>query len=151
MAIHYPKNPRTFSSVSNVGEKWRKKYIKVIGENGVPRLECVGEENITEEIQRWADSCDINLIIEQCTGGKTSHLSAREVANILRMDNNGMYVDMSDAPKSLVEAYNVLDKAKSLYDSLDESVKSSYGSYEQFLAASDYSAFIPKKEVTADA
>lgn len=134
---------------TNPGTKWRKKYMRQFDEFGNPFLVEVGEEDITESINMWRDSVDINRIIEACTRGNSvlaGKLDISAVANLLNSQgiNNtpGTYGDFSNAPNSLIAAYNVIKAAEDGYNSLTADFKANYKDFTDYLLNGSYNEFL---------
>lgn len=119
------------------GSKLRHKYIKVINDCGTPELREIGVEDIQECIDSYRDMVDLNYILDKCTNGHTellSRMSPEDIACMLGVKNiGGQYIDISDMPTSMIEAYDAIEKAKKSYEGLDPEKKKNYNDFRAFL------------------
>lgn len=93
------------------GEKTRKTYRWAEDENGEKRLVEDEEITIADEIESYHEETKITNIIRRATFDV-------EAANQLLGDNGGGGADMTVMPENLMEAQNILVKAKQAYASL---------------------------------
>lgn len=119
------------------GNKIRHKYIKVINENGLPELREIGIEDIQESIDSFKDTVDLNYILDRCTNGHpelVSRLNPDDIATMIGIKKvGGQYLDISDIPTSMIEAYEIIEKAKNYYNNLDNDLKKQYSDFKCFL------------------
>lgn len=78
------------------------------------------------EINSYAASCDVNMLVKRYENGDQMAL--------LR-SNTGVYADLSQMPKSIHEAQQLSRSIHSLYDSMGDDIKSRYGTLDEFCAA----------------
>lgn len=76
----------------------------------------VGQSNLYREIQSHKDSCDIYKLLERYQSGDVSSLS--KVA--------GQYLDITDAPKTLAEAYTFIGNAEKFFGKLPLKLREEY-------------------------
>lgn len=93
------------------GEKTRKTYRWAEDENGEKRLVEDEEITIADEIESYHEETKITNIIKRATFDV-------EAANQLLGDSGGAGADMTIMPENLMEAQNILVKAKQAYASL---------------------------------
>lgn len=128
---------QTEMKVSNSGNKLRHKFIKVINDCGIPELREIGVEDIQECINSYRDMVDLNYILDKCTNGHTeliSRMSPEDIASMLGIKKvGGQYIDISDVPTSMIEAYDAIEMARKTYDKLDPEKKKNYNDFRSFL------------------
>lgn len=128
-------NQRPDRPKSNPGSRLHDVYSPVYDHNGVLDLEVTGQEDIYEQIQSHAESCDINVLIARYQNGDPTALSQRQ----------GMYIDATGMPHTYAEMLNSLISAESTFNSLPVEVRARFGhSFEQFLAQMDSPEFAEK-------
>lgn len=76
----------------------------------------VGKSNLYNEIQSHKDSCDIYKLLERYQSGDVSALS--KVV--------GQYMDITDAPKTLAEAYTFVSNAEKFFSKLPLKLRDEY-------------------------
>lgn len=111
---------------SNPGSRVRPVYkLMYSGKTNALELERVGEEDFQEYIESFAAGCDINVIIEKIKHGDVSQLNA----------SPGIFGDFSDMPQSLAEFMQVRLDAEANYNSLPDSVRSKFDSFEDYMGS----------------
>lgn len=80
-------------------------------------LEPVGKSSLYDYIQSHADSVDIHKILERCA-------LMDDYSMLNRMP--AQFMDVTEMPKTLAEAYSMVEDAKQLFDRMPTSVKESY-------------------------
>lgn len=99
------------------GDGYETKFEFEFNENGEKVLVAKGVINVYERIQSHKDSVSLDKMIERFTlTGDYSHLVNKE----------GNYLNILNAPKSLMEAQNTILKATSLFDELPVNIKEVY-------------------------
>lgn len=110
---------KTFISKSGTGMVPVYEY-KVI--DGIKQLVNSGERNVQEEIDSFALSTDIHVLIERFVNGDTS---------VMRPD--GVFGDFTNAPTTYAEMFEGVQKCKNLFDSLPSEIRDKFdNSYEKF-------------------
>ena len=100
---------------SNSGSPFKvDKLLQLV--DGRYELVEVGKSNLYEEIQSHKDSCDIYKLLERYQNGDVSALS--KVA--------GQYLDITDAPKTLAEAYTFVSNAERFFSKLPLKLREVY-------------------------
>lgn len=100
---------------SNSGSPFKAdKLLQVV--DGRYELVEVGQSNLYNEIQSHKDSCDIYKLLERFQSGDLSALS--KVV--------GQYMDITDAPKTLAEAYTFVGNAEKFFSKLPLSIRDAY-------------------------
>lgn len=85
-----------------------------------------GETNLYEKIQESLEETKIENILKRVAIGDTS---------VMRPD--GIYADLTDAPKNLIEARQQMQKLEDVWNSLDNDLKRKYDfSVEKFIGQS---------------
>ena len=112
-----------------------------------------GKSDLYEYIQSHADSVDITKILERCA-------MIQDYSMLNRMP--AQFMDVSDMPKTLAEAYANVQDAKNFFDRMPVNIKEKYeNNFVQFIAdigterfknnVSDFLESIkPKEEVKPD-
>lgn len=99
------------------GNGYETKFEFEFNENGEKVLVAKGVINVYERIQSHKDSVSLDKMIERFTlTGDYSHLVNKE----------GNYLNILNAPKSLMDAQNTILKASSLFDNLPANIKQIY-------------------------
>lgn len=107
------------------GSRYKTEYQPVYDKAGVWHLEPTGKTDIYLDIQSYAMSCDINVIMQRYRNGETDVLSAVQ----------GVYGDVSNVPTNYAELMNMKLEAERLFASLSADVRAKYNnSVEQFMA-----------------
>lgn len=115
--------PERFRSAT--GERVVTEYQPVYDSRGVWHLEPSGKTDRYLEIQSYADSCDINIIMARYRNGETDVLQQVQ----------GTYGDFSNIPTNYAELMNAKLEAERLFMSLAADVREKYNnSVEQFMA-----------------
>lgn len=91
-----------------------EKMLKMV--DGTYELVKIGTSNLYEQIQSHRDSVDIYKILERYSAGD---LSVLEQAH-------GQYIDITDAPKTLAEAYTYIANSKKYFENLPLKVREEY-------------------------
>lgn len=107
------------------GSPVKKEYQPVYDKRGVWHLEESGKKNIYLEIQSYADSTDINVIMARYRNGEVDVLQQVQ----------GTYGDFSNIPTNYAEIMNQKIRAENLFMSLAPEVREKYGnSVEVFMS-----------------
>lgn len=115
---------RPQKEASPEGNELEPTFEMIPNDKGVKELVKTGETNIREKIQQFKDDCDIKQLLARATVDPTV-LNQRE----------GFYADVTEMPKTLGEAQNMIIKIRNSFDSLppEERAKFNY-SAEQYIA-----------------
>ena len=95
-----------------VSNAWNR--IAPVYELAKGQLKKVGEKDVYAEIQSHAESCDIKIMIARLQSGDTS------------MIRNVSYMDITDMPKNLAEAYQMVNQATADFNNLPLEVRREY-------------------------
>lgn len=100
---------------SNPGSPFKsEKLLQVV--NGRYDLVEVGKSNLYDQIQSHKDSCDIYKLLERYQAGDVSALT--KVA--------GQYMDITDAPHTLAEAFTFIGNAEKFFSKLPLFLREAY-------------------------
>lgn len=88
-------------------------YLEVIRKDGTKELEEVGQTNIYEQIQSYAEQCKIENILHAAAMGDLSAFNQRETT----------YADATTLPKSLMEAQNLVLRMKQEFETMPLEVR----------------------------
>ena len=101
---------------NNVGDRFSK-VKKAVTEDGVRKLVVTGERDDYAVIQSYKDDCLIENIMRRYDAGDDTAL--HRVA--------AMYGDVTGVAMSTIEAHNLMERARNLYDNLNPSVTAEFG------------------------
>lgn len=108
-----------------IGDREKTEYQPVYDRQGVWHLEESGKTNVYLEIQSYADSCDINVLMARYRNGETDVLSRVQ----------GVYGDVSAIPTNYAEIMNAKIRAESLFMGLAPGIREKYNNdVTQFMA-----------------
>ena len=140
----YDARKRLFS---NPGDPIHITYAGHYDEKGRVVLEESGRENIYDQIQSHAESCDIHVLMKRYMNGDVSALSQAQ----------GQFLDVTDFPKTYADMLNFVNDMERSFMSLPAEVRAKFGnSFSEYLAASGAPDFLdrlgikkePEKEST---
>lgn len=115
--VRYPSYP---------GNRIKPIYGLEVDKKGVTQLVVKGKEDLYDFIQSHKDSVDIHKILDRFQNGDLDALNKYQ----------GYYLDITDAPKSLAEALNIVAKGRDLFNSLPVDVREKFNhNPEEFIAA----------------
>ncbi|QCS36240.1 minor capsid protein [Capybara microvirus Cap1_SP_168] len=119
--------------ITNPGTEFRNDYQAHYDEDGVLVTVKVGETNIYQMIQSYADSVDIHILLEQFGSGYAEALNRFE----------GFYADISELPDNYVGMLNTIETTRSYFDKLPADIRSKFNNdFSQFLVASQQPDFL---------
>lgn len=101
---------------NEAGKQYENDYKERINEDGYLCLEKVGETNVYAKIQTDLESTRIENILHAVAMGDLRALQQREA----------MYIDCTDMPKNLMEAQNIVLKAKQEFYELPLEVRKQF-------------------------
>lgn len=102
---------------SDAGREERPVYQSKLNADGTIDVKVVGYNNVQEEIDSYAESCSIELIVSRCTRGDYSGLSVKQ----------GSYTDVTQFPKTYAEVLQQVIDGRNLFDSLSKEVREKFG------------------------
>lgn len=105
------------------GERKRPIYQRQREEGKEAKLVQVGETDLQDYIQSFADECDVNRIVERYANGDTAVLQRLQ----------GVYCDVSGVPTDLTTAFETVSAARAYYETLPEAARREFGSLGKFL------------------
>lgn len=121
--LHRMMNHVSFRT--ELGSREAVTYEPVYDRKGVWHLEKSGKTNKYLEIQAYADSCDINVIMARYRNGETDVLQQIQ----------GTYGDFSEIPTNYADLMNAKLQAEKLFMSLSAETREKYNnSVEQFMS-----------------
>lgn len=98
---------------SNPGNPIHTIYSPIVDEKGNVELEVSGYENTDEIIQSFAESCDLNVIIQRYLNGEVDVLEKHK----------GFFGDASKFPKTYAEVLQMQIDSKNLFESLPKDIR----------------------------
>ena len=108
------------------GEKTRKTYRWAENEDGKKILVEDEEINIADEIESYHEETKITNIIKRATFDVNA-------ANMLLGDNGNNGADLTEMPESLMEAQNIIVKAKQAYANLTPKQQAQFDGISEFM------------------
>ena len=138
----YDARERLFS---NPGDPIHITYAGHYDDKGRVVLEESGRENIYDQIQSYAESCDIHVLMKRYMNGDVSALFQAQ----------GQFIDVTDFPKTYADMLNFVNDMERSFMSLPAEVRAKFGnSFSEYLAASGAPDFLErlgiKKEDVAE-
>lgn len=129
-------DPNSFElSVSNPGTSIHTIFSPRYTDDGHMYLEKTGEEDIYDQIQSHAESCDIYSILRRFANGDVAVLSKVQ----------GTYGDFTQVPKTYAEMLNALNTAEAEFMRLPLDVRAKFDhSFEHWLSSMDSLDFAEK-------
>ena len=112
-ATQYTARPHYYAPE---GSRMHNDYEITIDKRGHKVLKCVGEHDIYEEIQSYAEECKIENILARAAAGDAAALNQR----------SGFYADITESPANLAEAQNAILKLAKVFDSLPAEVRAKF-------------------------
>lgn len=98
------------------GSKYLEVYQEEVTKDGKTDIVCIGKTNIWEKIQEGKDATLIENVLKACAMGDYSMLKQTEP----------IYIDATTFPKNLMEANNIVIKAKQEFEKLPKEVKEKF-------------------------
>lgn len=108
------------------GEETRKTYRWAENENGEKELVEDEEINIADEIESYHEETKISNIIRRATFDVNA-------ANMLLGDSGNSGADLTEMPENLMEAQNIIVKAKQAYASLTPKQQAEFNGMTDFM------------------
>lgn len=105
------------------GERKRPIYQRQSDSGKEPTLVKVGETDLQDYIQSFADECDVTRIVQRYANGDTAVLQRVQ----------GVYCDVSGVPTDLTTAFETVSAARAYYEGLPEAARREFGSLGKFL------------------
>lgn len=128
----YDARERLFS---NPGDPIHITYAGHYDDKGRVVLEESGRENIYDQIQSHAESCDIHVLMKRYMSGDVSALSQAQ----------GQFIDVTDFPKTYADLLNFVNDMERSFMSLPADVRAEFGnSFSEYLAASGAPDFLDR-------
>lgn len=105
------------------GERKRPVYQRKCETGKEAILVKVGESDLQDYIQSFADEVDVNRIVQRYANGDTSVLQRVQ----------GVYTDVAGVPTDLTTAFETVSAARAYYETLPEAARREFGSLGKFL------------------
>lgn len=116
---------RSNDRCSGCGSRLNPVYKKVKDEKGFSRLTKVADNDIQAVIDSYAREVDIKTLINRYSNGDTSVFNRAQ----------GVFADFTNLPDNMTSAFEIVERAKSVYNRLDDNAKREVGSFGEFLGA----------------
>ena len=121
----YTRDNRPKATPSATGDGYEKEYGVALEENGHKILKEIGKTHAYAMIQTYAEECKIENILKRSILDPS--VLERKMA---------MYDDFTDAPKTLMEAQNLMVSAENIWNTLTAAEREEFnGEFSQFIAA----------------
>lgn len=117
--VHRSRSRRSCGS----GDRKRSIYQRHCEIGKEATLVKVGESDLQDYIQSFADECDVSRIVQRYVNGDTSVLQRLQ----------GVYCDVTGVPTDLTTAFQTVSAARAYYETLPEAVRREFGSLGKFL------------------
>lgn len=110
---------------SECGSPDKIQYKSIVNDDGTITLEEAGKIDFQGMIQSYAESCDMNIIINRIMNGEVDLLDKR----------HGIFGDMTEMPKTYAEMLQLQIDAKNSFDNLPVEIKKKFDNdYNVYLA-----------------
>lgn len=131
----YTQFDRPKTEYAHPGDIWLNEYQEEIGKDGSKELVITGQKNIYEMIQVDLESTKIENILHAVAMGDLSALQQREA----------VYADATVMPKTLMEAQNLVIKARQEFEKFPLEVRKEFNnSPEQYISEMGTKEFLDK-------
>lgn len=107
----------------STGDRKRPIYQRQCEAGKEAKLVKVGESDLQDYIQSFADECDVNRIVQRYANGDTAVLQRVQ----------GVYTDVAGVPTDLTTAFETVTAARAYYETLPEAARREFGSLGKFL------------------
>lgn len=101
-------------------------YRLGMNEFGIKCLVKVGSHSRQDYIQSYAESCDVNKIVERC-------LLTEDFSPLRLNELNGQVTDLTTVPKTLRDLTNLWNQGQQMFSKLTADQKKSFGSVEAYI------------------
>lgn len=123
---------------SNPGKRIHDTHILSVGDDGKKYLKKTGKVDVYRDIQSYADSCDIHLILDRYMKGDV------EIINQV----SAIYGDVTQMPKTLAEAYKKIVEGENYFAKLPIDIKNHFnnnpGEFFASIGTPEFDEFISK-------
>ena len=128
--------------VSEPGDRYRPIYTSQIMDDGTIELVQTGVEDLQEIYNSQRDTCDVSLLAERFLAGDESALHR----------GNPVFLDLLGMPKSLMEAYQLQQRASDAFESLPVEIREKFGQdFGRFLATAGSPEWFEALKISKDA
>lgn len=116
------------SIVSCSGSRFESVYKTKIEDDGTISFEVIGQDDVYERIQSFAESCDINVILKRFQKGDSSVLSQVQ----------GFYADVTGAPKTYAQMLQAVIDGQDMFSKLPADLRAEFGNdFYRFFSTMD--------------
>ena len=128
--------------VSEPGDRYRPIYTSQIMDDGTIELVQTGVEDLQEIYNSQRDTCDVSILAERFLAGDESALHR----------GNPVFLDLLGMPKSLMEAYQLQQRASDAFESLPVEIREKFGQdFGRFLATAGSPEWFEALKISKDA
>lgn len=122
------------SPISECGSQIKDVYSAKRDNVGNLVVDKVGEENVYDYIQSFAQSVDLDLIMQRYENGETDALNKVQ----------GFFGDFSSVPDNWPAVLNLINQGKVNFERMPSDFKEKYGNdFERFVCTFDLRDFVP--------
>lgn len=107
---------RPIAEPTPAGDEFLDVFQEEFSKDGKKELVCIGKTNIYDKIQEGKENTEISHILERVALGDLSVLRAQEP----------QYIDATTLPKTLMEANNIVLKAKQEFEKMPKEVREKF-------------------------
>lgn len=120
------------SPSSEVGSRMKDVLSSKYDENGILVVEKVGEEDVYTTIQSFAESCDLNVLMNRYLNGDAEALNKVQ----------GFFGDFTEIPDSWAEVLNIVNRGQENFEKMPAEFKEKFGNdFARFVCTYDFSDF----------
>lgn len=98
------------------GDRFLAVFQEEIGKDGKRELICIGKTNVWDKIQEGKEKTEIQNILQAVAMGDLSVLRSQEP----------VYIDATTLPKNLMEANNIVIKAKQEFEKMPKEIREKF-------------------------
>lgn len=127
--------------VSEPGDRYRPIFTSQIMDDGTIELVQTGVEDLQEIYNSQRDTCDVSLLAERFLAGDESALHRA----------NPAFLDLLGMPKTLMEAYQLQDRASKAFDTLPAEIRQKFDqNFGKFLATAGTPEWFEALKISKD-
>ena len=120
--MFFSRQAKPTTSAVPSGYRLQKQYQRTTNLRGKPILEEVGEIDLQDRINSFAQECDINRIVQRAANGDVDVLHKVQ----------GSYIDISGLPDNVHDLHKLIQRSEDVYNQMSDDFKAGR-SFEDFL------------------
>ena len=127
--------------VSQPGDRYRSIFTSQIMDDGTIELVLTGVEDLQEIYNSQRDNCDVSILAERFLAGDESALHR----------GNPVFLDLLGMPKTLMEAYQLHQRATDAFESLPAEIRQKFNNnFGEFLAGAGSPAWYDALKISQE-